>query len=315
MKYLTIILLTYNEEENLPDCLNSMSELNAPIFAVDSYSTDRTLEILETHAIPFLQHPFENYACQRNWAQINSPFDTEWVFHLDAGERMTPELVSWLNQKFDPNADVDGFMFSRRTLFFGKWIKHGGHYPNFHLRLFRKTKGYCENKVYDQHFIVDGNKRVVPAGFDIIDTVTDTLKNFTVNHARWAQLEADEIVANKKMKGEVKASFFGSPIERRRWLKNNIFQRAPIFVRSFSYFIYRYFIKLGFLDGKWGLVFHLLQGFWFRFLVDSMVLELLHNTQNTKNQSNTSSKVAPESGFRVNYSVMQTNNKVSVKSE
>jgi len=279
MKNITIILLTYNEEQNIQDCLYSLSQLNAPVFAVDSYSTDSTLDILDKYGIPYSQHPFENYASQRNFAQENCPFDTEWVFHLDAGERMTAELVEWLNHKFDPEADINGYMFSRRTMFFGKWIKHGGHYPNFHLRLYRKTKGHCENKVYDQHFIVEGETKLVPAGIDIIDTVTDTIKNFTLGHARWAEFEANEIIASTKMKGEVRVRFFGSPIERRRWLKNNIFQKTPLFVRSFSYFIYRYFFRLGFLDGKWGLAFHLLQGFWFRFLIDCMVLEIKSNSQ------------------------------------
>jgi len=250
-----------------------MEQLDAPVFAVDSYSTDRTLGILEAHGVPILQHPFENYAHQRNWAQANIPYDVRWVFHLDAGERMTPELVHWLNASFDPHSEVDGYMFSRRTMFFGKWIKYGGHYPNYHLRLYRANKGHCENKVYDQHFIVEGNKQVVAAGIDIIDTVTDTIQNFTVSHARWAQLEAAEIMSSKKAKGEVQVRFFGSPIERRRWLKNNLFQKTPLFLRSFLYFFYRYFIRLGFLDGKLGLTFHLLQGFWFRFLVDAMVLE------------------------------------------
>nr|WKN34639.1 glycosyltransferase family 2 protein [Tunicatimonas sp. TK19036] len=270
----SIILLTFNEEQNLPDCLRSMAQLNAPIFAVDSFSTDHTLDILEANKIPYLQHTFENYACQRNWAQANSPYDTNWVFHLDAGERMTPELVQWLNEDFDPDSSVDGYMFSRRTMFFGKWIKYGGHYPNYHLRLYHTSKGHCENKVYDQHFIVEGNKEVVPAGIDIIDTVTDTIRNFTVSHARWAQLEAAEILSATKEKGEVQVRFFGSPIERRRWLKNNVFQKTPLFLRSFFYFFYRYFLRFGFLDGKLGLVFHLLQGFWFRFLIDAIVLEL-----------------------------------------
>lgn len=273
MKDFSIILLTYNEEHNLPDCLKSMEQLEAPIFAVDSFSTDHTLDILEAHKVPYLQHPFENYAAQRNLAQANVPYNVQWVFHLDAGERMTPELVRWLNTSFDPKSEIDGYMFSRRTIFFGKWIKYGGHYPNYHMRLYRIDKGHCENKVYDQHFIVNGNKKAIPAGIDIIDTVTDTIRNFTVSHARWAQLESDEIISNKKMKGEVQASFFGSPIERRRWLKNNLFQKTPIFLRSFLYFSYRYFLRLGFLDGKLGLAFHLLQGFWFRFLIDSMVLE------------------------------------------
>lgn len=276
MSAITVIILTYNEEQNIEACLDSLQGLQAPVFVVDSYSTDRTLEILQARNIPYTQHPFENYARQRNWSQQNTPFDSEWVLHLDAGERCTPEMIHWLNTKFDPNTEVDAYMFSRRTLFFDRWIKWGGHYPNYHLRLYRKTKGRCEDKVYDQHFISEGKKEHLPAGIDIIDTVTDTLLNFTQSHARWALFEAIEIVHQSQQKGEVQARFFGNPIERRRWLKNNLFQKAPLFTRAILYFFYRYFFRLGFLDGKMGLVFHFLQGGWFRFLVDANVLELRH---------------------------------------
>jgi glycosyltransferase involved in cell wall biosynthesis len=276
----TIILLTFNEEENLPICLQSLSGIKAPIFIVDSYSTDQTVSIIKSHRISYLQHHFENYSRQRNWAQANNPYQTNWVFHLDAGERFTPELVYWLNNHFVSSGNIDGYMFSRRTVFFGKWIRYGGHYPNYHLRLFKTSKGKCENKVYDQHFVLNGHLEVVKKGTDIIDTVTDSLQNFTIGHARWAGFEANEILNSASQKGDVKVNLFGTPIERRRWFKNNIFQKTPLFIRSFLYFFYRYFIKLGFLDGKRGLVFHLLQGFWFRFLVDAMVLELkLRKTQ------------------------------------
>lgn len=269
----TIIILSFNEEANLPLCLDSLNGVEAPIFVVDSGSKDRTLEIIEQRGLVYKQHPFENYSRQRNWAQANNPYNTEWVFHLDAGERFTPELVQWLNNNFDPIRAVDGYMFSRRTMFLGKWIRYGGHYPNYHLRLYRTTKGKCEDKVYDQHFVVDGVTEVVKAGTDIIDTVTDTLQNFTIGHARWAAFEAGEIISATTEKGDVKANLFGTPIERRRWFKSKVFQKSPLFMRSFLYFFYRYFFKLGFLDGKMGLVFHLLQGFWFRFLIDAMVLE------------------------------------------
>jgi glycosyltransferase involved in cell wall biosynthesis len=270
----TIIILTYNEETNLPACLESLKNVKAFLFAVDSFSNDKTLNILQEHNIAFKQNIFENYSRQRNWAQENNPFNTEWVFHLDAGERLTPEIVHWLNMEFAiTNGNIEGYMFSRRTIFFGKWIRHGGHYPNYHLRLFKRNKGKCEDKVYDQHFIVDGEIQTVKAGIDIIDTVTDSLQSFVIGHARWAAFEAKELSSTYRKKGDVKANFWGSPIEKRRWLKNNIFQKTPLFFRSFLYFFYRYFLKLGFLDGRIGLVFHLLQGFWFRFLIDAMLLE------------------------------------------
>jgi len=280
MKPLTIVILTFNEEKNIKACLDSLANLDAPIFAVDSYSTDQTLSIYEEYNIPFVQHPFENYSAQRNWAQSNIPWPSEWVFHLDAGERLTPELVEWINQSFNPSAKVNGYMFSRRTMFMGKWIRYGAHYPNYHLRLYRKTKGKCEDKVYDQHFVVDGEKTVISSGIDIIDTVCDNLKDFMSSHLRWAVFEAVEVVYEAQSKGDVKPSILGNPIERKRWLKNNIFQKVPKFYRSIFYFFYRYFLRLGFLDGTAGFIFHFLQGLWFRMIVDSMVYEIEQELKN-----------------------------------
>jgi glycosyltransferase involved in cell wall biosynthesis len=284
---ITIILLTYNEEKNLPACLASIRELVASVFVVDSFSTDATLSLLEAEGIRYEQHVFEHYAQQRNWAQENNPFQTDWVFHLDAGERLTPALVHWLQREFDPSSPYDGYMFSRKTLFFDHWIRYGGHYPNYHLRLYRKGKGHCEAKVYDQHFVCEGKVKVVAASADIIDTVADNLRDFTLSHSRWAIFEAVELLAAQQQSGEVKMKLLGTPIERRRWLKNKVFQQSPLFLRSLLYFIYRYFLRLGFLDGRVGLVFHFLQGFWFRFMVDAMVLELryrMHQEQKTLRQ-------------------------------
>ncbi|MCB9283001.1 MAG: glycosyltransferase family 2 protein [Lewinellaceae bacterium] len=272
--HFSIIILTHNEEKNLPALLDSLQDLAAPVFVVDSYSTDGTPTLLRERSIPFVQHPFENYSKQRNWAQVNLPLETEWVLHLDAGERCTPEMVHWLKNVFNPKSGFDGYMFSRRTVFFGKWIRRGGHYPNYHLRLFRRDHGRCEAKAYDQHFVCEGPTQHLPAGIDIIDTVCDTLVDFTRSHAQWALYEAIETVAHAHNQGEVAARFFGTPIERRRWLKTRLFLRTPLFLRGFLYFLYRYLLRGGFRDGKMGLVFHFLQGFWFRFLIDANVVEL-----------------------------------------
>ena len=277
MSQYTVIVLTFNEESNIENCLDSLRSLNAKIFVVDSYSTDRTLEILEERGVPYVQHAFKNYSAQRNWAQANLPEPTEWVLQIDAGETLTPAMVNWINVSFDPNdSTTDGYMFARRAIFMGQWIKYGGYHPIYHLRLYRRSKGRCEAKVYDQHFVVDGVKKRAGKGADMEDGVMSSLRDFTVAHARWAVFEAVELILSEEDSGEVEARFFGTPIERTRWLKNNIFQKVPLFVRSFLYLFYRYFIKLGFLDGTKGLIFHFLQGFWFRFLVDSTIYEIKH---------------------------------------
>lgn len=280
MHRLSVIVLTYNEEKNIEACLDSLQAMaGVPVFVVDSYSTDRTLALLESRKVTVIQHDFDNYAQQRNWAQASTPFDTEWVLHLDAGERLTPEMANWITYNFDPDTRANGFMFSRRTFFMNRWIRHGGHYPSFHLRLFRRTKGHCEAKVYDQHFVCDGKVEKVPAGIDLIDQVAHSLGEFTASHTRWAQAEAYERAMNSAPESEVIARINGTDIERRRWLKTRFFDRSPLFLRAFLYFFYRYFIRLGFLDGVPGLIFHFLQACWFRFLVDAMYYEIKHQQQ------------------------------------
>ncbi|GAL84063.1 spsA protein [Sporocytophaga myxococcoides] len=269
MNKITFIILTYNEEKNIGDLLDNLKGIPGEILVVDSYSKDKTIDIVKERSVCYLQHPFENYSVQRNWAQENNPFKTDWVFHLDADERLTTELRSWLINDFKPSPGIDGYMFGRRAIFMGKWIK--SHY-NYHLRLFKPEKGGCEAKAYDQHFIVNGKTQVIKKK-DMTSEVADNLNNFIASHNKWSFLEAIDVIKNEEG-GEVKASFWGSPIERKRWMKNNLFHKTPLFLRSFIYFFYRYFIQMGFLDGKEGLAFHVLQAFWFRFLIDAKVLEI-----------------------------------------
>jgi glycosyltransferase involved in cell wall biosynthesis len=272
MPLVSAIILTCNEEVNLPECLKSLSGLSCDIFIVDSGSTDQTLEIARATGAQLVEHPFENYAAQRNWAQQNLPIRTGWTLHLDADERLTPALVTEINQRLkEPNIQVNGFLLRKRTIFMGRWIRHGGHYPSYHLRLFRKDKGACEDRLYDQHFVIDG--AVAALAGDYLDVVASNINTWTVRHARWARLEAQEMTATSIMKHRVKSDPLGSPIERKRWLREGVYARAPLFVRPFLYGIYRYVLRLGFLDGKEGLIFHFLQGCWYRFLIDCEILE------------------------------------------
>jgi len=282
MNKITFIILTYNEEKNIGELLDNLNGIPGEILVVDSYSKDKTIEIIKGRNVCYLQHPFENYSRQRNWAQENNPFKTEWVFHLDADERLTEGLRNWLIKNFKPSQDIDGYMFGRRAIFMGKWIK--SHY-NYHLRLFKSQKGGCEAKAYDQHFIVNGKTQVIKKK-DMTSEVADNLNNFIASHNKWAFLEAIDVIKNEE-RGEVKASFWGSPIERKRWMKNNLFHKTPLFLRSFIYFFYRYFIQMGFLDGKEGLVFHVLQAFWFRFLIDAKVLEIKLKMKESKQNLDT----------------------------
>jgi glycosyltransferase involved in cell wall biosynthesis len=267
----SVIVLTYNEEANLPACLESLRGLTCAIFVVDSGSSDRTLEIAERYSAASTHHDFENYAVQRNWALDNLPIETPWVLNLDADERLTPELRQEIgNVLAQPPANVSGFLLRRRTIFMGRWIKHGGHYPCYHLRLFRAGRGRCESRRYDQHFVADG--AVERLRHDYLDVVASSLVTWTLRHARWAAMEASELLSPQEGGTQVAPGLMGNPIQRRRW-RRNAYARGPLFMRALGYWGYRYFLRLGFMDGREGLVFHFLQGFWFRFLVDAMIYE------------------------------------------
>nr|NIU88097.1 glycosyltransferase [Nitrosopumilaceae archaeon] len=166
---ISTIILTYNEQKNIEACLESIKDISDNIFVVDSGSTDDTLNLAEKYTKKIYNNPFENYSKQRNWALENLPIETEWVLNLDADHRATEELRSEIAYIFSHNVpkDINGYLISRRTEFMGKWIKHGGHYPSYHSVLFRYGKGFCEQRKYDQHFVVDGKQQKLKG--DIID--------------------------------------------------------------------------------------------------------------------------------------------------
>jgi len=273
---LSVIILTYNEGIHIKRCIKSVYGWVQDIFVVDSYSNDRTLEIAKKYTNHIYQHEFINQATQFNWALENLPIKTEWVMRLDADEYVTDELRDELLEKLEKFPDeIVGLYVKRRVYFMGKWIKHGACYPIWHLRIWRKGKGYCEQRWMDEHIkITEG--RVAFLENDIVDYSLKPLHWWINKHNSYATREAVDLLNYKYwfMKyDEIKPKLFGTQEKRKRWLKMR-YSRLPLFVRPFLYFLYRYFFKLGLLDGNEGLIWHFLQGFWYRFLVDAKVHEI-----------------------------------------
>jgi glycosyltransferase involved in cell wall biosynthesis len=272
---ISVIILTYNDEKLIEDCLKSVYGWTESVFIVDSFSTDSTLEVVKKYASNIYQNRFENYSTQRNWALETLPINAEWVLNLDSDHRVSTELRNEIFKVFSQGIDenVKGFLISRKTIFMCRWIKYGGHYPVYQANLFRKGYGFCEQRLYDQHFVVKG--KVKSLNNSVIDITTDSLNKFIEKHNRWTTLEAIELLnsSHKDKKLRVKPHFWGNLLERKRFSKT-IYYKLPLLFRAFFYSIYRYFFRLGFLDGKEGLIYHFLQGFWFRFLVDSKIYEI-----------------------------------------
>ncbi|MFW0717099.1 glycosyltransferase family 2 protein [Pedobacter sp. N23S346] len=271
---ITVIILTFNEENNIVDCVESVKDFATEIFIVDSGSTDQTLEMLSKYPVQVFQHPFKNYSQQRNWALENLPIKTDWVINLDSDQRLTEEFKKEVHQHLNSGKldHINGFLASRKTMFMGKWIKYGGHYPTYHAMTFRLGKGICEQKLYDQHYLVEGD--TIKLKGDVIDLITESLSTFTLRHDKWSTLESIQQFSNTNSStATISGKLKGDSMQRRRYFKN-LYERLPLFVRPALYFLVRYFFRLGFLDGTRGLIFHFLQCFWFRFLIDAKIYEL-----------------------------------------
>lgn len=267
---LSTIILTFNSEAVLAETLTSVIPVSDAIYVVDSFSTDETLAIAARHGAHVVQHVFENYGAQRNWAIKNLPIETDWELHLDADERLTPELAAEIGAlKQAPPAGIDGFYLPRLAYFLGRAIRHGGMYPTWHLRLFRHGSGRCEQRLYDQHFYVAGPTSRLR--HPMIDDQRHSLTEWTARHNRWSDAEVQEISLGARP-GVIAARVTGTPVQRKRAYRG-WYYRAPSLLRPFLLFFYRYVLRLGFLDGKEGLIFFVLQCFWFRFLVDAKLYE------------------------------------------
>lgn len=268
---ISLIVLTFNEELNLEKCLKSVDGLASEIVIVDSGSTDKTREIAERYGAKFVVHEFKNQADQFNWALDNIEIKGDWVMRLDADEELLPELKKEIEEKIDGLVtDVNGIILRRRTYFMGRWMKHGGIYPTELLRIFRKGKAASENREMDEHLILKEGKSVTSEN-DFVDNNLSPLSSWIAKHRNYAKREAR--VYLKESQSESEGVVLNSQAGGKRHLKNKVYYSLPPFFRAFTYFVYRYFIKLGFLDGFKGLIYCFLHAFWYRCLVDINILK------------------------------------------
>lgn len=266
----SVVILTYNEERNISQALNSVCGW-AQVFILDSLSKDRTIEIAKRFDCVVFEHPFENYAKQRNFALDHLPIQTEWVLFLDADEWLPADIKEEISNLIHGNPEENGFYIKWRFIWMGKWIKHG-YYPTWILRLFRYKKARCENRGVNEHLVVDGK-----IGYLKCDFIHEDHKDVTEwisKHNRYATMEAMELNKMNEDAKYIDSRFWGTQTQRKRWLRYRIFNNLPPLLRPFLYFFYRYIVRGGFLDGKDGFIYHFLQGLWWYLLIDIKYLEL-----------------------------------------
>ncbi|MBG6236433.1 exosortase/archaeosortase family protein [Pedobacter sp. CAN_A7] len=275
----SFIILTFNEELHLPRLLKSLAGLTTNIFVLDSGSTDQTIAICEEYNLIYAVHAFENHPKQWDMALRMFDIKTPWVIALDADQCLTPELYLLLIEfKDEDYSDIDGIYFNRKNIFQGKWIKHGGYYPKYLLKMFRYGIGYSDlNENMDHRFIVPGKTAKWNNGHLLEENLKENQISFWIaKHNRYSDLLAtEELERKQQMRSQlIQPKFWGNPDQQTAWFKK-LWWNLPTYSRTFGYFGYRMIIQKGFLDGRKGMLFHFMQGFWFRLVVDMKLEELL----------------------------------------
>ncbi|MDR3651547.1 MAG: glycosyltransferase family 2 protein [Paludibacter sp.] len=284
MSTIAAIILTYNEELHIARCINSLKGIVDEIYVVDSFSNDRTIEIVNEFGVKVIQNRFVNQATQFNWALNTCDIESDWILRIDADEYIDNKNNINLHQKLlDLPSTVTGLLVSRKIIFMGKPLLHGGWYPKWNLRIFRTGIGKCENRWMDEHIILSEGS-AVQLQLDFVDNNLNDLSWWIAKHNDYASREAKDFFlthSSLQVEKSVSAKFWGNDAERKRWLKLK-YMNFPLFVRPFINFIYRYILLRGFLDGKQGLIWHFQQGLWYRFLVDTKIYELKSQFNNDK---------------------------------
>lgn len=270
------IVLTYNEELHLTRCLDSLAGVADQVYVVDSYSTDSTLEIARDKGVQLVQNPWTTPARQFNWALDHLALDADWVLRIDADEYLTPELAAEIKRSVASAAvDVHGFYLRRYMCFRGRLLKRGGLFPVQILRLFRTGCARSEDRQMDEHIVLSSGVAQVLRGALIDDNHRD-LAWWTAKHNAYAAREALEILAQRhhlRPSLDTVGTLRGAAAVK-RWIKERIYNRLPGRTAAVLYFLWRYLLQGGFLDGTAGTDFHVLQGFWYRYLVSVRVDEV-----------------------------------------
>lgn len=281
MNSISTIILTYNEEKHIERCIKNAFRFSKSVFLVDSFSTDSTVEIAKSLGAIVFQNKWENnHAIQFNWGLKNLPIETEWVFRLDADEYLTETLIDEIHSKLPSlNTEITGVVFERKMYFLNKLMTKGMIQMNM-LRLFRYKSAICENRWMDEHIVLTEGKSIQFDGY-FVDHNLNPLGWWIEKHNNYATREAVELL-------NIQYNFIGrdeksmehhlmSADAQSKRDKKKKYAEMPLFWRSFAYFIYRYIIKMGFTQGKVGFLWHFLQGWWYRTLVDAKIYEIEKN--------------------------------------
>ena len=274
MTQVSILVLTKNEQQDLPGCLRSVA-WSDDIHVYDSLSTDRTQEIAREFGATVTPRAFDNWAAHQNWGLANIPFKHPWVFYIDADERMTPELVAAVRAAVAQPGENVAFRVQRRDFFLGTWLQHVQTSP-FYLRLFRPERMRYERLV-NPVSLPDGPAGQVPGFLDHYP-FSKGISHWLERHNSYSTLEARQIVENRRQHegfSLVKA-FTAKDFHERRFHQKELFYRLPL--RPLVKFTLLYVARAGFLDGRAGFTYAVLQSM-YEYMIQLKARELMRNAQ------------------------------------
>ncbi len=261
----SVLIPAKNEEQNLPACLASVARADE-VFVVDSQSSDRSIEIAESLGATVVQFDFNGtWPKKKNWSLENLPFRNEWVLIVDCDERITPELWDEIAIAIQ-NPDYSGYYLNRRVFFLGVWIRHGGKYPDWNLRLFKHQLGRYENLKTEgvrntgdnevhEHVVMSNPGTVGYLKEDMLHEDFRDMFHWIARHNRYSNWEARvyyNILTGQDDSETIGANLFGDAVQRKRFLKK-VWVRLPF--KPFLRFVLFYFLRLGFLDGRAGYIY------------------------------------------------------------
>ena len=256
------MIFTLNEAVHLPSCLAALAWCD-DVVVIDSYSTDETQSICTAAGVRFFQNRFTGFGDQRNWALDNCKPSHEWVLILDADERVTPELVAEFRSRIPAApADIGAYQVRRRFHMWGRWLKYSSLYPTWVVRLIHRDRVHYVNRGHAETQVVQG--RIGDLENDLIDENLKGIDDWFERQNRYSSKDAEYEIARDGAGIRWSEVFSGDGLVRRATLKQ-VAARLPF--RPLLYFVYSYFLRLGFLDGRDGLQFCLMKATYQRMLV------------------------------------------------
>ena len=274
---ITAVILAFNEAIHIERCITRVWPAVQRVVVVDSFSTDDTVEIARHCGAEVLQRVWKNHADQFQWALDTIRFETDWIMRIDCDEYLEDGLIDEIKTRLPVlPSDVSGVDFKRKVIFRGRFIRWGGYYTTHLTLLWRTGMGRMEQRWMDERIALGGGKVIDFRGGDTVDENLNDIGWWTAKHNGYATLQMVDFINRKYALFPVDTGVDegGAPRTRwRRFLRNRIYGEAPLYLRAVFYFLQRYFLRLGFLDGREGFVWHFLHGFWFFVLMDAKIEE------------------------------------------